>query len=68
MRIGCISLGDIKCDGCKRLIPYPERYLYLREADGAKTRLCAGCAMKRGYAGYKSQKGEPELTFFTGLG
>ena len=32
MRRGCISLGDVQCDECHRIIPYPERYLVIDES------------------------------------
>ena len=63
MRRVCISLGQIECDDCKRIVPYPERYLADDEADGNKLRLCLDCALKRGYAHYKSEKGATVLTF-----
>ena len=36
MRRGCISLGEVKCDICRRTIPYPERYLVVDEEDGVE--------------------------------
>lgn len=66
MRRGCISLGDIQCDDCHRTIPYSERYLVVEEAEGVTLRLCIDCSLKRGYASYKVEKGQPVLTFFTG--
>ena len=64
MRRGCISLGQIKCDECGRLIPYPDRYLAIEEKEGVTTHLCADCALKKNYASYKVEKGEQVLTFF----
>ena len=64
MRCGCVSLGDVKCDDCHRLIPYTERYLVVEEEDGVTLRLCVDCCLKRGYAHYKVEKGEEVLTFF----
>ncbi len=34
MRRGCISLGDVTCGECKRVIAYPERYLATDEEEG----------------------------------
>jgi hypothetical protein len=34
MRRGCISLGEVKCDECQRMIPYPERYLGVLSEEG----------------------------------
>ena len=64
MRHGCISLGNVKCDGCQRIIPYPERYLVVEETRGVSSRLCIDCSQNRGYAQYKQEKGEQVLTFF----
>ena len=64
MRRGCISLGDVRCDDCHRIIPHSERYLVIEEEGGATLRLCADCSLKRGYAHYKVEKGEQVLTFF----
>ena len=71
MRRGCMSLGETKCDRCKRNIPYPERYLVIDEKDGTEAekgdtvRYCVQCALEKGYATYKEEKGEKTLTFFT---
>ncbi|MBA7640589.1 hypothetical protein ES703_48259 [subsurface metagenome] len=70
MRRGCISLGEVRCDGCQRIIPYPERYLAIEEKDGVadeegeRARYCVDCCLKKGYASYKIEKGETILTFF----
>lgn len=73
MRRGCISLGEVKCDGCHRVIPYPERYLVIDEKDGVEVkegeegeavRYCLNCCFEKGYARYKEEKGEQILTFF----
>ena len=64
MRRGCISLGNIQCDDCHRTISYPECYLIVEEAEGAVSRLCTDCCLKKGYAGYKLEKGERVTTFF----
>lgn len=70
MRRGCISLGEVKCDECQRIIPYPERYLAVDEKDGLEDdegetrRYCVECSIKKNYAHYKEEKGERVLTFF----
>jgi len=48
MRRGCISLGNIKCEECQRLIKYPERYMYLEESDGKSVTLCLDCCESKG--------------------
>ncbi len=70
MRQGCISLGDILCDECHRIIPHYERYLAIDEEDsvevekGKTAYYCVDCALQKGYACYKEEKGERILTFF----
>ncbi len=63
MRRGCISSGQVKCDDCQSLIPHPERYLAIEKEDGTTERLCVDCALKRGYARNKMERGELVLTF-----
>jgi len=63
MRCGCISLGDVWCDECHRLIPYPERYLIIDEAGGT-LHLCINCCVDKGYARYSEEKGQRILTIF----
>jgi hypothetical protein len=70
MRRGCISMGEVKCDICQRVIPYPERYLAVDEKDGVEVdkgdtvHYCVRCALEKGYAHYRELKGEMVLTFF----
>jgi len=64
MHRGCTSLGDVKCDECQRLIPYPERYLVIDQEEGAVLRLCVDCCLSKGYARYTEDKGQQVLTFF----
>jgi hypothetical protein len=73
MRRGCISLGEVRCDGCHRVIPYPERYLAVDEKGGVEVKegeegetshYCLDCCLQKGYAHYKTEKGERVLTFF----
>ncbi len=70
MHRGCLSLGQAQCDECHRTIPYSERYLATDEEDGdeiekGKTaHYCVECALQKGYAYYKEEKGERTLTFF----
>ena len=71
MRRGCISLGEVQCDGCHHTIPYPERYLAIDEKDGVEVEdgetahYCVDCCWRKGYAHYKIEKGEKVLTFFS---
>jgi len=63
MRRGCISLGNVQCDGCHRTILHAERYLVIEEK-GVTVSLCEDCSLERGYAYHKDEKGERVLTFF----
>jgi hypothetical protein len=72
MRRGCISLGDVKCGECGRVLPIYARYLMIeedeagKEADKGTTKIyCVNCAQKKGYSTVKEEKGEKSLTFFT---
>ena len=71
MRRGCISLGEVQCDDCHRIIPHSERYLAIDEEDGVEvekgktSRYCLNCCLKKGYAHYKIEKEEKILTFFS---
>jgi len=70
MRRGCISSGEVQCDGCHRTIPFIERYLAINEENGVEvekgktSRYCINCCLKKGYAEYREEKGERILTFF----
>jgi hypothetical protein len=64
MRRGGISLGDVQCDECHRVIPYPERYLLVEETEGTIRCLCVDCCLSKGYARYTEEKGQRVLTFF----
>ena len=61
---GCISLGEIQCDDCHRIIPYLERYLVLEETEDKVLHFCIDCCLKKGYAHYKIEKGKQVLTLF----
>ncbi len=68
MRRGCISVGETQCDECQRIIPHSERYLATDEEEGAVEKgktahYCVECALQKGYAYYKEEKGERILTF-----
>ena len=71
MRRGCLSVGTVSCNVCKRQIPYPERYVMVDEdakgkeveRGGKSVRYCVDCAQKKGYAHYKETKGEMMLSF-----
>ena len=71
MRIGSISQGKTKCEACGKTIAYAERYLIIKEtggkeddANGKPRRYCAECAIKKGYASTRLEKGERVVTFF----
>ena len=69
MRRGCISLGEIRCDACKRIVPTAERYLItdeITDEHGKKTtvRYCLACCEEKGMIGYRQEKDEKVKTFF----
>ena len=68
MRRGCVSLGEIKCDLCGKVIPAAHRYLAeTGETETGKSRVirhCMDCCIKAGWAEYRSEKGEQILTIF----
>ena len=65
MQRGCVSLGNMQCDDCHRVIQHAERYLIMEEAGSAKLSLCVDCSLDKGYAHYKEEKGERMLTFLS---
>ena len=73
MRRGSISIAETQCDGCHCIIPHSERYLTIDEEDGVEVEkgtimhYCVECALEKGYAYYKEEKGERTLTFFPRL-
>ncbi|MDD5190392.1 MAG: hypothetical protein PHE50_05050 [Dehalococcoidales bacterium] len=74
MRIGNISQGKIQCDSCKKLVPYSERYLIVKEKKGVESedptaeqkRYCVKCATQKGYVDTRIEKGEKITTYFKG--
>ncbi len=70
MHRGCMSLGEVQCDDCHRIIPHPERYLAVEEKDSVEVekskvlRYCIDCCLKKGYARYVVEKDDKVLTFF----
>ncbi len=69
MRRGCVSLGEIRCDSCKKVVPTAERYMITDEftdENGKKTtvRYCVNCCVEKGLIGYRQEKDEKVLTFF----
>ena len=64
MNRGCVALGDIKCDNCKRLIEAGHRYLVADDEKGKKFHFCVECSVAKGHAYYVKEKGEEVLSFF----
>jgi hypothetical protein len=62
VRRGCISLGNIKCDHCGRLILYPERYLSTEEK-GKNQILCLNCCEKKNLVKPENDKEGAEMLF-----
>ena len=69
MRRGCVSLGEIRCDSCKRIVKTADRYLItdeLTDENGKKktVRYCLKCCEEKELIGYRHEKDEKVLTFF----
>ena len=68
MNRGCVSVGEIKCDSCKKPIEQGQRYLLMEgdeeEDEGKKSRFCMDYCLAKEYAAYIEEKGEQVLTFF----
>jgi hypothetical protein len=63
MRRGCIAIGEVKCDDCKRPMRYGERYLLVDEEGEKKQRLCLDCCHSHGHVSYGTEKGKQIATF-----
>ena len=64
MRRGCIAVGEVRCDGCQRLLEHGERYVIIDDEEGKEQRFCINCSLSRGYASYKMEKEGQIITFF----
>lgn len=64
MNRGCVAVGEIKCDNCKRLIEAGQRYLVVEGEKGDKLQFCVECSIAKGYGAYIKEKGEEVLSFF----
>jgi hypothetical protein len=62
VRRGCISLGNVSCDGCQKKILYPERYLTYDEEGKTRT-LCMECSVQKGFAQPESEKAGADFLF-----
>ena len=60
---GCIVIGKVQCDSCHRFLEQGEKYLVTDNDEGKKQRFCLDCCLSRGYASYKTEKGEKTITF-----
>ncbi len=70
MRRGCISLGEVECSRCHRIVAHSERYLVVDETDGVEdekgnaVNYCVDCAQKKGYVTVTEEKEEKIISFF----
>jgi len=64
MNRGCVAVGEIKCDNCKRLIESGQRYLVADDEKGKRFQFCVECSVAKGFAYYVKEKGEEVLSFF----
>jgi len=46
---GLIVTGELKCDGCGKVMRHPERYGYICEEGHHPLHLCDDCSRARGY-------------------
>ena len=60
---GCIAVKEVACDACGTQIEYGERYLIVEKSDKIE-HLCPACALNRGYAHYRTERGKRTLSFF----
>ena len=61
---GLTATGELKCDGCGKVMRPPERYGYICEEGQPPLRLCEDCSRARGYLKQKSdEKGREVETF-----
>jgi len=67
MNRGCVAVGDITCDNCKRLIEAGQRYLVVDGERGKQFHYCVECSIAKGFGGYIKEKGEEVLSFFPPL-
>lgn len=64
MRRGCITVGEVRCESCQRVLEYGERYVVLDDDEGKEHRFCLNCSLSGGYASYKTDKEGQVITFF----
>ena len=64
MNRGCISIGQMNCDECHRVIEDGEQY-FLKEDAAKREHFCIDCCLKKGYASQFVEKSEKLITFFT---
>jgi len=64
LRRGCIAVGKVQCDVCHRFLEYGERYLMVDDEGEQSQRFCVDCCLSRGYASYRTEKGEKIIVFF----
>jgi hypothetical protein len=61
---GLIATGEVKCDGCEKIMRHPDRYAYVAEDGQPVQRLCEKCADARGYMRKrKDEKGRESASF-----
>ena len=53
---GLIVTGELKCDGCGKVMRHPERYGYICEEGQPPLHLCDDCSRARGYLKQKKDE------------
>jgi hypothetical protein len=64
MNRGCISISQMNCDNCHRVIEDGKQYLLREDEQENKERLCVECCFEKGYASYITEKNEKIISFF----
>jgi|APFre7841882590_1041340.scaffolds.fasta_scaffold106804_2 hypothetical protein len=61
---GLIATGEVKCDGCEKIMRHPDRYAYISEEGQPPLRLCEKCSDARGHMRKrKDEKGRESASF-----
>jgi len=63
MNRGCVAVSETKCDNCESIIEHGQQYLLIEDDKGNLEHFCTDCCLAKGYARYKTEKGERVVTF-----
>lgn len=65
VRCGCIAVGEVQCDKCRKFIENGERYLLNYDEQENTQRLCIDCCLECGYLIHEEEKGKQITTFLS---